>query len=351
MREPWVSSDTDRRPGPAGRELTKVDPPARSPAKGFGRTRGQPSSISAGDELAVGKDRSVPSSSSSSAQQARQHLADQLRELRTDAGLTGREFARRAGWKDATKVSQVERANRPASAADVRLWCRLCGASEQRTKELLAEQRAVAGMWVTYQRLNRGGLKRAQESVRDIYERATLMRDYQTRVIPGLLQTDAYTHECLAAVKVEQLVETDDVGEAVAERMDRQQVLRRPGARFVFLIEEPVLWLRSVPTDVHAQQLRHLLDVMRWPSVSLGVIPLTTDRRISYGGDGPGVWPEEPFLITDNSLVNVELVSGFLTVTHPDEVAAYVRAWERLFPLAVHGDRVAAIISRVLESL
>lgn len=40
----------------------------------------------------------MPSSSSSNAQQARQALADQLREIRLAAGLTGRALAAGAGW-------------------------------------------------------------------------------------------------------------------------------------------------------------------------------------------------------------------------------------------------------------
>lgn len=109
-------------------------------------------------------------SSSSSAQAARQRLADQLHELRTTARISGVEFARRAGWKDSSSVSKIERGLRPASADHVRLWCRICAASPQRTEALLAEQASVARMWVTYQQLNCGGLTAARKSVREEYE-------------------------------------------------------------------------------------------------------------------------------------------------------------------------------------
>lgn len=71
----------------------------------------------------------------------------------------------------------------------------------------------------------------------------------------------------------------DDVAAAVRERMDRQRVLREGGRRLVFLLEEAVLHYRLVEPEVHAEQLEHLYEVMRLPSVSLGVIPLTADRR------------------------------------------------------------------------
>ncbi|HEY8532855.1 MAG TPA: helix-turn-helix transcriptional regulator, partial [Micromonospora sp.] len=153
----------------------------------------------------------MASSSSSSAQAARLRLADQLRELRLAAEISGVEFARRAGWRDSSSVSKIERGVRPASAEHVRLWCAVCGASEQRLNALLAEQAAVERMWVTYRQLNRGGLKGAQESVRDRYERVKLMRVYCAHVIPGLLQTRAHTEAALKSVRVEQHVEVDDV--------------------------------------------------------------------------------------------------------------------------------------------
>jgi hypothetical protein len=53
--------------------------------------------------------QAMPSSSSSSAQQARQALADQLRDIRLAAGLSGRELAARAGWHGGSKVTDRAR--------------------------------------------------------------------------------------------------------------------------------------------------------------------------------------------------------------------------------------------------
>src|SRR5437588_12969695 len=101
--------------------------------------------------------------SSSSLQAARQRLGGKLRELRLAAGLTGRAFAAAAGCQ-ASKVSQIEKGVRPASAADVRLWCRTCGASPQQEQELLAEQAAVARLWIGFRDLGRRtGLNATQE--------------------------------------------------------------------------------------------------------------------------------------------------------------------------------------------
>lgn len=287
------------------------------------------------------------SSPSSSAQVARQRLAGQLREIREDAGLTGRRLAELAGWHGVSKVSKIEHASRPISPEDLRLWCRTCGVAPGRTEELLAELRAAAGMWVSYQQLNRRGLKSAQESVRERYERVRLMRVYSNKVIPGLLQTERYTAAALEAVRHEQGVEMNDVAEAVAERMDRRRVLHRTDARFVFLLEESVLWYQTTSPGVHAEQLRHLISAMLMPSVMVAVIPRGADRTKT----GWGVWPEESFTMADFNQVNVELVSGYLTIVQPEEIAMYVSAWERLFPLAVIGEPATALIREAMAAL
>ena len=69
--------------------------------------------------------------------------------------------------------------------------------------------------------------------------------------------------------------------------------------------------------------------MMMLPPVSSGVIPTGTGRR--------GHRPRESFDITGSGLVTIELLSGFLSLTHPDGTGAYLTAWEHLFRIAVRG--------------
>ncbi len=282
--------------------------------------------------------------SSSSLRVARQRLGGKLRELRLAAGLSGRAFADAAGCQ-ASKVSQVEKGVRPASVADVRLWCRVCGATAEQEAELLAEQAAVARLWIAFRDLGRQtGLNATQKMLSgDMWERVRVFRTYQTKVIPGLLQTAAYMTAILTSVRRERGVQVDDVAKAVAERIGRQGYLLQRGRQFLFVIEEPVLWFRPYGAEVQREQLAHLLDVMRLPSVSLGIIPMRASRR--------GYRPRESFDITDSDLVSIELLSGFLSLTHPGEIAVYVTAWEQLYSIAVHGKKARALISGALAAL
>ena len=60
---------------------------------------------------------------SSSVQQARQEIADRLREIRLDAGLTKRAVAAAARWHE-SKCSRIEHARTPPSDEDIRAWHR-----------------------------------------------------------------------------------------------------------------------------------------------------------------------------------------------------------------------------------
>lgn len=278
--------------------------------------------------------------SSSSAWQARQALAARLGEIRKDAGLTGRALAALCGWHE-SKVSRIEHARTAPSAGDIRVWCQHCGAPDE-TDELLAFLRSVEDMFVEWRRMERAGLKRAQEAVLPLWERTRIFRAYSSWLIPGAVQTPAYTKAILRAIAVRRDL-PDDTDEAAAVRADRLRLLREGDHRFFVVIEESVLRNVIGGADVMAGQLGHLITVASLPSVSLGVIPVGLERDV--------IWPVEDFWIFDDRQVNVELVSGWLTLTQPREVAMYAKAYSDLSDLAVRGAQARALITAAIDSL
>ena len=120
---------------------------------------------------------------SSTVQQARQQIADRLREIRLDAGLTKRAVAAAAGWHE-SKCSRIEHARTPPSDADIRAWCRICGADDQ-AADLIAASRAADSMWTQWRRLERPGLRRIQESVIPLWESTREFRIYSPFLSQG----------------------------------------------------------------------------------------------------------------------------------------------------------------------
>ncbi|MFE7672615.1 helix-turn-helix domain-containing protein [Streptomyces albidoflavus] len=278
-------------------------------------------------------------SPSSSAQRARQALADRLTELCRDAGLTGADLADRCGWSR-SKSSRIMNARTAPSAEDIRVWCEVCGVQDQ-TEDLIASLRTAEGMWVEWRRMERPGLKRAQESRLPLYQRTRRFRSYSSWLVPGMIQTPSYTEAALRAIQRRRGL-VDDVSEAVAARRERQRLLYEGEGRFAFLVEESVLRSGVGGAEVMAEQLDHLKAVGSLPQVSLGVVPMAPDRDR---------WPAEGFWIFDAAQVNVELISGYLTITQPREVAAYAQAFTELAELAVHGRSARALIDTARGSL
>ncbi|MXM68700.1 helix-turn-helix domain-containing protein [Streptomyces sp. HUCO-GS316] len=282
----------------------------------------------------------MPASPSSSADAARLALAARLRDLRLDAELTGRELAARAGWSH-SKVSRIENARTAPAPDDIREWARTCGANGQ-AEELVAALRAVEGMWIEWRRMERTGLRKAQEFVRPLYERTRAHRVYDSWLVPGLLQTMGYTSVILHATRRRRGL-IDDVETAVAERMDRQHVLYEGRRTFAFLLEEAVLRAGIGGREVMVEQLRHLLTVGFLPNVSLGIVPMQPDRS--------AMRPVEDFWIFDTAQVAVELVSGYLTITQLHEIEMYGQVFRELGTLAVYGDQARARIREAIAVL
>lgn len=271
--------------------------------------------------------------------EARRAIAEKLREIRRDAGLTGREVAARAGWQP-SKVSRLQSATTPPSDDDIRAWCRACGAEDQ-LPDLLAANRTADSMYLEWRRVQRSGLRRLQESRIPLYERTRTFRVYSSTVIPGFVQTYEYAAALLG--NVARVHGTpDDVEDAAAARVERSHIIREGGHRFAIVLEESVL--RHVVGDsaVMAGQLGYLLSVMALPAVSVGIIPAGCERPM---------WTLETFSMFDEDRVSVELLTAAVTVTAPGELVLYSRAFEDMAALAVFGADARSLISSAIDSL
>ena len=224
-------------------------------------------------------------SPSSSVQRARQQLAEQLRDIRLDASLTARALSGAAGWHEA-KTSRIESAKQAPSEADILEWCRVCDADRE-IPDLIAASRAADSMYVEWRRLNPAGLRRARESRRPLYDRTRFFKAYCSAVVPGFLQTPGYATALLSAIGTFRDT-ADDVEEAVAARMSRNRMLRSGNHRFGLLVEESVLRYRLGEADVMAAQLGYLREATELPSMSLGVIPFTAQRKPGIRAPVPG---------------------------------------------------------------
>lgn len=282
----------------------------------------------------------VSVSPSSSVQRARQELAERLRDMRLDSGLSGRALSAAAGWHEA-KTSRIETAKQAPSDSDIRIWCQACRVPDQ-APDLIAASRAADSMYTEWKRLHRTGMRRAQDMRVPLYEKTRQFKVYVSTVIPGFLQVPGYATALMSAITAFQGT-PDDVAEAVRARMSRNRILSSEGRRFTMLIEESVLRYRVGGNDVMLAQLGHLMSATALPSVKLGIIPFTAEDR--------PMWTLEAFTIFDDARVHVELLAAQVTITVPGEVVMYLRAFDQLARLAVYGPEARARITSAINAL
>ena len=257
----------------------------------------------------------------------RRKLGDELRTLRTRAGLTSGEAARLVGWHQ-SKVSRIETGTSGAKPADVRLLLDAYGVPDPQLRELML---ALAGSdgggerdhwWHAY----RGILPPAYRDFISLESQATAMRTLETTVVPGLLQTPAYARAVTGAA-----VEGVDEGQLdrlVEVRLARQDVLRgTPPLELSAVLDEAVLRREVGGPEVMADQLRRLTEAARLPQVRLQVLPFAAGAHIGVTG---------PFVIlsfsstSDLDVVVLDHLTSSLYLERKEDLQAYTEAFNAL---------------------
>ncbi|MGH3159120.1 MAG: helix-turn-helix domain-containing protein [Streptosporangiaceae bacterium] len=275
----------------------------------------------------------------SDAQRAKEAFGSRLREIRQDAGFTGRQLADHTGLHF-TKISRVEHGAQGLSDADIRTWCTACDASDE-VHALIAQARAADSLYREWKRQARSGLRRLQETIGPLYERTKLFRNHEHWSIPGLLQTAAYSAESMTYWS--QLLKLpDDRATATTARLERQRVLRSGAHQFVFLLAEQTLRTRIGTAELMIEQLDRVLGVMTLTNVSIGIIPATA---------GLGAHTQTAFWIFDKDLVKVETLTAALDITRSDEIDVYVTVFDQMQRVAKYGRSARALILKARDEL
>jgi transcriptional regulator with XRE-family HTH domain len=275
----------------------------------------------------------------SPAQQALGALGVRLREIRKEAGLTGRALAVNIGCHF-TKISRIENGSQAPSEDNIKAWCQACNADGQ-IPDLIATARTIESMYVEWRRQTRAGMKRLMLTPVPLYERTTLFRIYEHSAIPGLFQTAEYSAAILTYF-IDFLDAPNDLDAALQARMERQKITYSGNRRFIVILEENALRARVGSLDTMAGQLDRLLATISLPRVSLGIIPQTAPRR---------TFTQVGFWIYDNTIVGVETPTAKLEITQPREIRLYAGMFEHLRQSAVHGSQARALITRAITEL
>jgi transcriptional regulator with XRE-family HTH domain len=196
----------------------------------------------------------------------RMFLANEIRRLRTAKGMNRDELAKAVfvseslvrSWERGRRIPQPDHLETLEKIFDTK------GILSRLRKELINTSVPLEwfGRWP------------------EVEMRATSLWNFETVVIPGLLQTEEYARAALRAAH-----HFSDVDEMVAARLARQKVLTKEDApMFVALLPESILRHNVGGEKVMEEQLRHLATTAECDNVIIQVIEDSSPVCAVYAG-------------------------------------------------------------------
>ena len=228
---------------------------------------------------------------------------------------------------------------------DVRELLEVYGVSGAEADSLvqLAREARRKGWWHTYGRV----LPTWFEAYIGLESEAVRLRDFQSLVMPGLLQTEDYARAVLRAAP--HAGSKAEIDRQVALRMERQKILSQAAPPDVWVVlSESVLRVHVGGPVIMLAQLRRLADVAERPNITLQVLPFTTVAHVH---------PVSPFTMlefpdaADPAVVYLEHLTGSLFLENEDEVRRYRVIFDHLRAESLGTGQSADLIARVAADL
>ncbi|MFH8572308.1 helix-turn-helix domain-containing protein [Streptomyces sp. NPDC017993] len=176
-------------------------------------------------------------------------------------------------------------------------------------------------------------------------ERAVSLGTYECRVIPGLLQTEAYARA--VTLSVPPPPEEDQVEQRVGARLERQQLLRRkPPISFSFIVEQALLERHTGGVEVTRDLIDHMLESADLWNVELQVMPLRQPNHAGLDGSMQLLeTPENQWLGYSEGQKTGQLISG------PKEVSVLLQRYAKMRSQALTPEDSAGLLKRMRGAL
>jgi transcriptional regulator with XRE-family HTH domain len=265
-----------------------------------------------------------------------------LREARVHTGISVRELARRLQVAHTT-VGRWESGHTVPGSDDVAavLAC-LQIPDEERERILAVERGSVADDWLAS---GPPGISQQLAGVMECERTATSIVEWAPLLIPGMLQTSAYTR----AMLTRGTLSAGEVETRVALRMARRDSFtrRRDPTQLVALIGEPAIRGGIGGQSVMADQLRHLLDNAKYDTVTIHVVSVAGEWHPGHTG---------PFILYSfndgmRPIVYLEHHRSGTFLVDEDYLREYQRAVDMIRRVARGPDESQELIANVMTAL
>lgn len=271
-------------------------------------------------------------------------LAAELRRLRERAQLTGDEVAARLGWS-ASKVSRIENARQAPRLVDVRSLLDLYEIGGDHREQLLQLTRDAVrkGWWEAYS----DALPEQYASYIGLEMEAREILQWETEVVPGLLQTEPYALAVEEWSHSSEVIPPSRVSARVETRLERQAALRREEPlRLRVVLDEAILRRRHGDAGVMRDQLTHLQDLAALPNLTLQVLPFDGPHPITTGSFTLLRFPPVGGMAV-RDVVYIEHLNGCSYLEEETETYRHGLSFERLAAEALGPPESLDLISRI----
>lgn len=251
----------------------------------------------------------------------RMQIARGLRALRTRAGLTQAEVAKRAGvsvgtvnryetWQDRAKLR----------VPTVRAIADTCGAAPEE-RDTLAQlvRNQENGWWMDHP-----AVPEVMDPLMSFEDVASYEHVFANSLIPGLLQTPRYALALHEAQDVR--TAADVIASKVDARIKRQAILERSPALHLWVVLDEAVLRRPVGgTDAMVEQFDHLHTMAQRPNVDIQILRFATGAHAAGSGGHFLVLgrDDEGDPLGGMNVVYLELHKRGLYLDDPSEVQNY----------------------------
>ncbi|WP_219729371.1 helix-turn-helix domain-containing protein [Streptomyces noursei] len=189
------------------------------------------------------------------------------------------------------------------------------------------------------------GLARWFREWAELEKAAISLYTYECRLVPGLLQTEAYGRT-LFTQQVPHL-EDDEIEARWAARAERTRLLlERPKTPFSFILEEQLFLRRTGGAEVTKQLIDHILELSEMRNVEIQLMPLVQENHV--GLHGPMQLLETP----DNEWFGYcEGQRTGLFISDPKEVSILQMRYARLLSQALIPQDSRSLLKQIRGAL
>ncbi len=260
----------------------------------------------------------------------RRRLRVELRRARTEAGKTQKQVADDLGWSP-SKLLRIENGQVGISQTDLKALLEFYGVKDPERIKTFTEMAQLGRRqqpWSQY----RDVLYPDFMAYLTFEASASLLRQVEPLLVPGLLQTEEYARAINEAYAAKVRTERD-VERQTEARMLRQAILEREDApEMFFVLDEAVLrrWGGNTPgnSKLMVQQLRRLQEINEHPRFSIQVLPFRYGFHFGMQGSFTMLEFSDP---EDDELLFLEnRATSVSTRDSTDAIAHYKEQFYRL---------------------